>query len=79
MKTKKPVTPWKRNRFSCKWYHQESNRGHTDFQSVALPTELWHQRLFASAKVGRFFVTTKFISNYFIASCQIYSFSRFTM
>ena len=25
-----------------RWYHQESNRGHTDFQSVALPTELWH-------------------------------------
>lgn len=25
------------------WCHQESNRGHTDFQSVALPTELWHQ------------------------------------
>ena len=24
------------------WCHQESNRGHTDFQSVALPTELWH-------------------------------------
>ncbi len=27
----------------CKWYHQESNRGHKDFQSFALPTELWHQ------------------------------------
>ena len=27
--------------FSCfKWYLQESNQGHTDFQSVALPTEL---------------------------------------
>ena len=26
------------------WCHQESNRGHTDFQSVALPTELWHPR-----------------------------------
>ena len=25
------------------WYHQESNRGHKDFQSFALPTELWHQ------------------------------------
>ena len=22
------------------WYLQESNQGHTDFQSVALPTEL---------------------------------------
>ena len=27
-----------------KWYHQESNRGHTDFQSDALPTELWYHR-----------------------------------
>lgn len=25
------------------WYHSESNQGHTDFQSVALPTELWYQ------------------------------------
>jgi hypothetical protein len=24
------------------WCHQESNRGHMDFQSIALPTELWH-------------------------------------
>ena len=26
-----------------KWYLQESNQGHTDFQSVALPTELRYQ------------------------------------
>ena len=25
------------------WCHQESNRGHKDFQSFALPTELWHR------------------------------------
>lgn len=25
-----------------KWCHQESNQGHKDFQSFALPTELWH-------------------------------------
>ena len=30
--------------FSFKWCHQESNRGHKDFQSFALPTELWHQQ-----------------------------------
>ena len=24
------------------WCHQDSNRGHKDFQSFALPTELWH-------------------------------------
>ena len=28
--------------FAFKWYHQESNRGHKDFQSFALPSELWH-------------------------------------
>src|SRR5690554_4037656 len=26
-----------------RWYLQESNQGHTDFQSVALPTELRYQ------------------------------------
>ncbi len=26
------------------WYHQESNQGHKDFQSFALPTELWYQK-----------------------------------
>ena len=30
---------------SLTWCHQESNRGHKDFQSFALPTELWHQFL----------------------------------
>ncbi len=39
------------------WYHQDSNRGHTDFQSDALPTELWHQFVgfansFATGKSG---------------------------
>ena len=29
-----------RSAISFKWCHQESNRGHKDFQSVALPTEL---------------------------------------
>ena len=28
------------------WCHQESNRGHKDFQSFALPTELWHHSAF---------------------------------
>jgi hypothetical protein len=28
-----------------KWYLQESNQGHTDFQSVALPTELRYHHL----------------------------------
>ena len=43
-----------------KWCHQESNRGHKDFQSFALPTELWHHCfLFADAKVEVYFETTK--------------------
>ena len=34
------------------WCHQESNRGHKDFQSFALPTELWHHvSCFVGAKV----------------------------
>ena len=32
------------------WYHQESNRGHKDFQSFALPTELWHHCNFSLNK-----------------------------
>ena len=36
LKPKKP----KHNAWVLKWYLQESNQGHTDFQSVALPTEL---------------------------------------
>ena len=27
------------------WCHLELNQGHTDFQSVALPAELWHPLL----------------------------------
>ena len=47
--------PWLKSQKKCRvtlksiaaswkeeWYHQESNRGHKDFQSFALPTELWH-------------------------------------
>ena len=29
--------------FTLWWYHLESNQGHQDFQSCALPTELWYQ------------------------------------
>ena len=48
------------------WYHQDSNRGHTDFQSDALPTELWHRCFcFASAKLGLFFELTKLFLLFF--------------
>ena len=46
----------------AKWCHQESNRGHKDFQSFALPTELWHHHVvlyivvsITGAKVGIIF------------------------
>ena len=43
------------------WCHQESNRGHKDFQSFALPSELWHHYfLFAVAKVDIFFYPANF-------------------
>ena len=38
-----------------KWYHQESNRGHKDFQSFALPTELWHLYFLICVCKGSFF------------------------
>ena len=43
--TKKPLTNLetvKGFRFKL-WYLQESNQGHMDFQSIALPTELRYQ------------------------------------
>ena len=36
------------------WCHQESNRGHKDFQSFALPTELWHQHSTFQMRVQRY-------------------------
>ena len=59
-KTKNPDSVWKSgillSFFSSKWCHQESNRGHKDFQSFALPTELWHHCfLFAVAKIDKVF------------------------
>ena len=46
----------------AKWCQQESNRGHKDFQSFALPTELWHHHVvlyivvsITGAKVGIIF------------------------
>ncbi len=48
----KTIKLQKFNRFISMWCHQESNRGHKDFQSFALPTELWHHR-FAELRVQR--------------------------
>ena len=47
------------------WCHQESNRGHKDFQSFALPTELWHHR-FGIAKVDIIFYSPNYFATFFI-------------
>ena len=46
----------RRETLALLWCHQESNRGHKDFQSFALPTELWHhlQFYFLGAEATRF-------------------------
>ena len=77
IKTKKRVTQMSNSFFL--WCHQESNRGHKDFQSFALPSELWHQLLkkldffLASAKVVLLFRSAKYFGNFF----QIISFPWF--
>ena len=65
--TKKAVT-FDRNCLIFKWCHQESNRGHKDFQSFALPTELWHLLSFSflAAKVAILFLVSKFYVHVFI-------------
>lgn len=36
------------------WYQRELNQRHTDFQSVALPTELWYPVCFALQRYNFF-------------------------
>ena len=43
-------------KFRGLWCWRELNQRHTDFQSVALPTELQHQRWFEAANI-HFFLT----------------------
>ncbi len=53
--------PLKMSGFFCLWYLPDLNWGHTDFQSVALPTELRYQPslLEASAKIKAFLIYAK--------------------
>ena len=64
---------WCANFLLRRWCHQESNRGHKDFQSFALPTELWHLAFIclASAKVGLFSYTDKLYGNFFAFGTKI--------
>ncbi len=58
-----------------KWCHLDSNQGHKDFQSFALPTELWHHP-FGFANVVFFFSNPKkdfsFFSINAAITCQLF-------
>ena len=87
-KNKKPDSIWNQDFL---WCHQESNRGHKDFQSFALPTELWHHfamglyRCFSitGANVEFFYLPAKcldnYFSNYFIHFLLIADFQRIVL
>jgi hypothetical protein len=47
------------------WCHQESNRGHKDFQSFALPTELWHLADLRMQKYEKYPNKQNFLSFFF--------------
>ena len=55
---KKTANPFQRNFIAVShpplWCHQESNRGHKDFQSFALPTELWHHTTLGFLRLQRY-------------------------
>ena len=59
---------------SFKWCHRESNQGHKDFQSFALPTELWHH-VFSECKSTNNFRFCQTLL-YFFASINSFSFIR---
>ena len=55
------------------WYLQESNQGHKDFQSFALPTELRYQLFhFYGCKSNTFFETCKIFREYFVSFLSIF-------
>ena len=60
--------------FDSLWCHQESNRGHKDFQSFALPTELWHLA-FASANVEQIFYLRKYFTKNVYKIFKLYFFT----
>ena len=66
------------------WCHRESNQGHKDFQSFALPTELWHHFLFWTCvlfvwdcKGRHFFFTSKLFCKNFSKKCIFFIFHWF--
>ncbi len=55
------------------WYLPDLNWGHTDFQSVALPTELRYRLLKSDAKVGSIFSLTNNLLNFLKKTLMIFS------
>ena len=51
---------------SFAWCHQESNRGHKDFQSFALPTELWHLASLRVQRYCKFYYCANFFDKIFV-------------
>ena len=63
------------------WCHQESNRGHKDFQSFALPTELWHLSELRVQRYDKFSFCANFLikifKNFrFLYKCTIFALSK---
>ena len=52
--------------FLAPWYQRELNQRHTDFQSVALPTELWYP-FFALQKYNKFLYHKHFFNFFFVS------------
>ena len=58
--------------FFKKWSLQESNQGHMDFQSIALPTELRDLSLIEWCKSNNFILISQMISENFSKKTQYY-------
>lgn len=62
----------KRFTFFKKWSLQESNQGHMDFQSIALPTELRDLSLIEWCKSNNFILMIQMKSKFFLKKNQYY-------
>lgn len=52
------------------WCHQESNRGHKDFQSFALPTELWHLVSWRVQRCVFYLIPPNFVAVFFLSQIR---------
>ncbi len=58
------------------WCHSESNQGHKDFQSFALPTELWHLFLSGCKDMNKILFTQVFQEKY-LNICILFIFLKY--